>query len=87
MASAAATSATGEPFSISRKSIYLVAGLVHAARPSIDDVLSAQATSNARVADLRIKVRSRFSDILISILTVGMVVPRTVTFEGVVVRQ
>jgi hypothetical protein len=38
------------------------------------------------VADLRIRVRSRFSDVLITGLTLGLVVPRSVTFEGVVTK-
>jgi len=38
------------------------------------------------VADLKIKVRSRWSDLLITALTAGLVVPRSVTFEGVVTR-
>jgi hypothetical protein len=86
MASSATQPAVGEPFSISKKSVHLLIGLIPAARPRLDEVLSAQVTSDARVADLRIKVRSRWSDVLISLLTGFLVVPRTVTFEGVVVR-
>ena len=43
----------------------------------------AQATN---FADVRIRVRSRWSDLLLSALTLGLVVPRTVTYEGVVTR-
>jgi hypothetical protein len=38
------------------------------------------------VADLRIRVRSRWSDVLLTGLTLGLIVPRTVTFEGVVTK-
>jgi hypothetical protein len=38
------------------------------------------------VADLRIQVRSRFTDVLITGLTLGLIVPRSVTFEGVVTK-
>jgi len=38
------------------------------------------------VADVRIRVRSRWSDVLITALTAGLIVPRTVTFEGVVTK-
>jgi hypothetical protein len=36
------------------------------------------------VSDVRIRVRSRWSDVLFTVLTAGLNVPRTVTYEGVV---
>ena len=41
--------------------------------------------TGARVADLRIKVRARWTDLLVTGLTGGLFSPRSVTFEGVVV--
>ena len=38
------------------------------------------------IADVRIRVRSRWTDVLITALTAGLIVPRTVTFEGVVTK-
>lgn len=87
MASPADQQPTGEPFRVSRKAVYLLAGLVPASQPSLEGALAAQLTGSQRVADLRIRVRSRWSDILISVLTVGLVVPRSVTYEGVIVGQ
>lgn len=77
----------GEEFKVSKKAVFLLAGIVPASRPSLQKVLAAQMTGDARVADLKISVRSRFADVLITILTVGIVVPRTVTYEGVVVGR
>ena len=77
----------GEEFTVSKKAVYLLAGIVPVSRPSLQKVLASQMTGDARVADLKISVRSRFSDVLITILTVGIVVPRTVTYEGVVVGR
>jgi hypothetical protein len=48
--------------------------------------LAAQLGGGSGVADLRIRVRSRWSDILITGLTLGLIVPRSVTFEGVVTK-
>ena len=36
---------------------------------------------------LRIKVRSRWPDLLVTALTAGLITPRSVTFEGVVVPR
>jgi hypothetical protein len=38
------------------------------------------------IAELRIKVRSRWSDVLVTALTAGLIVPRAVTYEGVVLK-
>jgi hypothetical protein len=50
-------------------------------------VLAGQVGSGARIANLRVKVRSRWSDILVTVLTGGLIVPRSVTFEGIVVPK
>ena len=46
--------------------------------------MAGQVGTGARIANLRVKVRSRWSDLLVTGLTLGLVVPRSVTFEGVV---
>jgi hypothetical protein len=56
-------------------------------QPSLNDVLASQSTSVQRVADLRVRVRSRFTDVLLTVLTAGLIVPRSVTYEGVIVGQ
>lgn len=87
MASPADNQPTGEAFRLNRKAVYLFWGIVPASHPSLDQVLAAQVTGDARVANLRIRVRSRWSDVLLTVLTGGLVVPRSVTFEGVILRQ
>lgn len=85
MASPAGNPAQGDPFEISRKSVYLFFGALPVSRPSLQKVLAAQVTGDAKVADLKVRVRSRFWDIVLTGLTAGLIVPRTVTYEGVVV--
>lgn len=87
MASPAGEPATGQRFSINKKAVYMAWGAVSLSQPSLHDVLASQVTGSAKVADLRIRVRSRWSDVLITVLTGGMFVPRSVTFEGVVVQN
>ena len=69
LASSAQGPDSGTPFNITKHSIYLLAG---------------QVGTGARITNLRVKVRSRWSDLLVTGLTLGFVVPRSVTFEGVV---
>ena len=78
---------SGTAFRVTKHPTYLFAGLVPLARPNLEDVLAGQLGTGARIANLRIKVRSRWSDLLVTALTLGIVVPRSVTFEGVVVSK
>ncbi len=87
MASPPATQVQGEEFRVNRKAVYLLWGTLRASKPSLEEALASQVTGTAQVTNLRIKVRSRWSDVLFTVLTVGLVAPRTVTYEGVVVGQ
>ncbi len=78
------TACTAE-FRRSQKAVYLLWGLLPASQPSLERTLAGQITGTQSVASLKIKVRSKFSDLLLTALTGGLVVPRTVTFEGCVV--
>lgn len=85
MAEAARTPAQGTAFRVTKRPVFLFWGLVGAGRPRVEDVLAGQVGTGVRIADVKIKVRSRWSDLLVTVLTAGFASPRTVTFEGVVV--
>ncbi len=87
LAERAQTPPQGTPFSVTKHPVFLLWGLTGAARPNAEDVLAGQAGTGARVANLRIKVRSRWPDLLVTALTAGLITPRSVTFEGVVVPR
>jgi len=78
---------SGTPFRVTKHPVYLLAGLLPVSQPNLEDVLAGQVGTGVRITNLRIKVRSRWSDLLITGLTLGVVVPRSVTFEGVVVSK
>ena len=78
---------SGTPFRVTKHAFYMLLGLVQVAQPNLEDVLAGQVSTGARIANLRVKVRSRWTDLLITGLTLGVVVRRSVTFEGVVVGQ
>ncbi len=86
MASPAGQPAPGDRFSVSSKSVFGFWGLLKYKQPSLRKALAAQLAGGSGVADLRIRVRSRWSDLLITGLTLGLIVPRSVTFEGVVTK-
>ena len=78
---------SGTPFRVTKHPVYLLAGLLPVSQPNLEDVLAGQVGTGARITNLRIKVRSRWGDLLVTALTLGVVVPRSVTFEGVVVSK
>jgi hypothetical protein len=85
MASAAGSPAQGTRFKTDSHPVYGLWGLLSISSANLERALNRQLVGGAGVADLKIKARSRWSDVLITVLTAGLVVPRTVTFEGVIV--
>lgn len=77
----------GAPFRVTKHPVFLLWGVLGASRPNAEDVLAGQVGAGSRIAHLRIKVRSRWSDVLVTVLTGGVIVPRSVTFEGIVVPR
>jgi hypothetical protein len=86
MASPAGQLPQGNRFSVGSKAVFGFWGLIRYREPSLRKALAAQLAGGSGIADLRIRVRSRWSDVLITGLTLGLVVPRSVTFEGVVTK-
>ena len=62
-------------------------GILPAGRSSLQRALAHQVIDAQAVSGVRINVRSRWSDLLISALTLGVVIPRSVTYEGIVVDR
>jgi hypothetical protein len=86
LASPAGQPPAGSRFSVTSHAVYALWGLAKLKEPSLRKALAAQIAGGTGVADLKIKVRSRWSDVLITALTAGLIVPRAVTFEGVVLK-
>ena len=87
LAGAAERPDSGTPFRITKHAVYLLLGLVPVTQPNLEDVLAGQVGTGTRITNLRVKVRTRWSDLLVTGLTLGLVVPRSVTFDGLVVGQ
>lgn len=86
LASPAGTPPAGDRFQVSSKAVFGFWGLAKIKQPSLRKALGAQLGGSSGIADVKIRSRSRFTDILFTVLTAGLLVPRTVTFEGVVTK-
>ena len=86
LASAAAKPAQGDRFTLTSRAVFGLWGIARLKQPSLRKALAGQLAGGSGLADVKIRVRSRFSDLLITLLTAGLIVPRSVTFEGVVTK-
>lgn len=86
MAAPAGRVVEGDSFAVSQRAIHVFWGLAPARVPSLQNVLAGQLAGAGGVANLRIRVRRRLSDLVFTALTLGVLTSTTVTFEGVVVR-
>jgi hypothetical protein len=86
LASPAAEPPKGDRFSVTSRAVFAFWGVARLKQPSLRKALAGQLGGGSGLADVKIRVRSRFSDLLITVLTAGILVPRSVTFEGVVTK-
>lgn len=75
----------GQHFEVSTSALYGLWGAVPISQPDLRKPLEQQLMGGKGVADLRIKVKSRWYQVLFTVITAGLLVPRTVTYEGVIV--
>jgi hypothetical protein len=86
LASPAGQQPEGAHFRVTSHAVYGFWGLAKLKDPSLRKALAAQLAGGSGIADLKIKVRSRWSDVLVTALTGGLIVPRAVTYEGIVLK-
>ncbi len=84
LAEPAAAPPTGTPFRITKKATYLLWGIFPLGSPRVDQVLGTQLVGSPGIADLRIHTKAGFTDVLLTVLTAGIVVSRSVTYEGII---
>jgi hypothetical protein len=86
LASPAGQQPEGARFRVTSHAVYGFWGLAKIKDPSLRKALAAQLAGGSGIVDLKIKVRSRWSDVLVTALTGGLIVPRAVTYEGIVLK-
>lgn len=87
MAEPAQAPATGATFRITKHPLYLGWGLVQIGETNLDDLLAGQLGAGGSIAGLKIQVRSTVFGGVVTLLTLGLIAPRSVTYEGVVVPK
>ena len=85
LADTARAPAGGTLFRVTKHPVFFGWGVATISEPNLEDVLAGQVGTGAKITNLRIRVRARWSDLLVTGLTFGLFSPRSVTFDGVVV--
>ncbi|MEK6767893.1 MAG: hypothetical protein AABY85_02770 [Gemmatimonadota bacterium] len=86
MSPAAGQAVVGDTFHVTTRALHLFWGAYPARVPNLQNALAGQLVGGAGVQNLSIRVRRRWSDVLVTVLSVGLFVPTSVTFDGVVTR-
>jgi hypothetical protein len=86
MAQPALEPAAGDTFRITQRATHLFWGLYEMRGPNLQNALAGQLGAGQGIANLRVRVWHKWSDLLVTVLTAGIVAPTAVTFEGVVTR-
>jgi len=86
MASPALEPAVGDTFRITQTAVHLFWGLYQMRGANLQSALATQLGNSGGVANLRVRTWHKWSDIAATVLTLGIVAPTSVTFEGVVTR-
>jgi hypothetical protein len=86
MASPATEPAVGDTFRVTQSAIHLFWGLYESRAPNLQAALATQLGNGRGVANLRVRTWHKWSDLLATVVTLGVVAPTSVTFEGVITR-
>ena len=86
LASEGAAVPQGTAFTVDAKALWAAWGLIPVSQPSLRKILGSQLISGRSVANVRITTRATFFDGLITLGTFGVLAPRSVRYEGVVVE-
>jgi hypothetical protein len=84
MGSAVSQPAEGDHFRVSSHALWAFWGAARIKAPALDKALATQLAGGKGIADLKIKTRTSFGDFLVTLLTAGLLVPKSVVYEGVV---
>ena len=82
MAAPAGEQPPGDTFKVNQSSVFAFWGLITLTTPSLEKVMATQLVGGRSISNVKIRIFSKWSDVLITALTLGVVVPRTVTIEG-----
>lgn len=86
MAAPAAGAVPGDTFNVTTRAVHVFWGLAAVRNPSLQHALSNQMGTSTGVANLTIRSRKKLPDVLLTVLTLGVLSSTAVTYQGVLTR-
>lgn len=74
----------GTAFRTTSHTVHALFGLLPVSQANLRKALSRQLVGGQGISNLKIKTKSRWTDVLVTALTLGLVVPKTVIYEGII---
>jgi hypothetical protein len=78
--------AAADTFNVTLRAVHLFWGLAPIKEPALQPVLAGQLGTGGAVANLSIRTRKTWSDVIATVITLGFISPTSVTYQGVIVR-
>ena len=78
--------AAADTFNVTLRAVHLFWGLAPVREPALQPALAGQLGTGGSIANLSIRARKRWTDVIATALTLGFVSTTSVTYQGVVVR-
>lgn len=82
----ATPTAAADTFNVTLRAVHLFWGLAPVKEPALQPALAGQLGTGGAVANLTIRSRKRWTDLIPTVLTLGFISTTSVTYQGVVVR-
>ena len=76
----------GTAFKVNAKALWAAWGLLPVSAPTLQKALASELVGGRSIANVRIRTHTSIFDGIISLATLGVLVPRSVTYEGIVVE-
>ena len=86
MAAPAGQGLPGDTFNVTLHAVHFFWGLAPGSQPDLQHVLAGQLGTGGSISNLDIRVRRRWSDLLVSAITLGFISSTSVTYSGIVAR-
>jgi hypothetical protein len=86
MASPVAAPAVGDTFTVTQSALHLFWGAYEVRPVNLQSALANQLGEGRGIANLRIRTHHSVGDILLTVLTAGLITPTSVTFDGIITR-
>jgi len=86
MAEPMAQPVVGDTFAVTTRAVHLFWGLAPVRSASLQHTLAGQLGTGSAVRNLSIRARKRWPDVLVTVLTLGVLSTTAVTYEGVITR-